>query len=182
MLVERGSDRGDPGDVMTVSAIEYGAAWFRAFLHQAGGVPFENEQAAHIARLAERKLVDLFDAAEGVAIANGRGRILRHDLPITKGLRGLLGEADALAHSLELQPLLLFLADAGVPAPLDEEVRAEVPRIMAGLLLLSARVVALLTPASMSTDERLERLLRHVPRGPTHWELERATRILDMTL
>jgi len=53
---------------------------------------------------------------------------------------------------------------------------------MAALLLLAARIIAILEPSDMSTEERLERLLRHLPTQPTHWELERATRIVNLTL
>src|SRR3989442_2050260 len=93
-----------------------------------------------------------------------------------------LGQAEALAADVELRPLLVFLADAGVPGPLDELVRMEVPRLMAAMLLLAGRIIALLEPANMSTEERLDRLLRHRASQPTRWEVERATRVLDMTL
>ncbi|HET9489620.1 MAG TPA: hypothetical protein VFR64_07695 [Methylomirabilota bacterium] len=53
---------------------------------------------------------------------------------------------------------------------------------MATLLLLSARVIALLEPENMSPEERLERLRRCSPGRPTHWEVERAARVLDLTL
>ncbi len=163
-------------------AVDYGTAWLQAFLERASGLEFEEAQAASVLALAERKLVDLFDVAEQTAIANGRQRILRHDLPITKGFQILLGQAEALAADVELRPLLVFLADAGVPGPLDELVRVEVPRLMAAMLLLAGRIIALLEPANMSTEERLDRLLRHTATQPTRWEVERATRVLDMTL
>jgi uncharacterized protein DUF1931 len=165
-----------------VPAVGYGAAWLRAFLERATGLGFDEAQVAQVAALAERKLVDLFAVAEEAALANGRARILRHDLPLTKGLRAFLGEVEALARELELRPLLVFLADAGVPGPLDELVRAEIPRLMAALLLLAGRVIALIEPENMSSEERLERLLRSAPSRPTRWEVERAARILDMTL
>jgi len=126
--------------------------------------------------------VDLFDVAEETAIANGRARILLHDLPITKGLRSLLGQVEAIARELELQPLMVFLADAGMPGPLDEAVRAEVPRLMASLLLLTGRILALLEPEDMSPAERLDQLLRTSPARPTRWEVERAARVLGLTL
>ena len=126
--------------------------------------------------------MDLFDVAEATAIANGRAWILRHDLPLTKGLQRQLVEAEALAAELELRPLLVFLAEAGIRGPLDELVRNEVPRLMAALLLLAARIIAIVQPADMSTEERLERLIRRLPAQPTHWELERAARILHLTL
>lgn len=124
--------------------------------------------------------MDLFDVAEETAIANGRARILLHDLPITKGLRSLLGQVEAIARELELQPLMVFLADAGMPGPLDEAVRAEVPRLMASLLLLTGRILALLEPENMSPAER--QLLRTSPARPTRWEVERAARVLGLTL
>jgi len=166
-----------------VASVGYASAWLQGFLQRgSGGLDFDDSQAAQIAALAERKLVDLFDVAETTAAANGRGLILRHDLPLTKGLRHEIAEAERLAGELGLQPLLTFLADAGVPGPLDETVRDDVPRLMAALLLLTARIIAILEPSDMSTEERLERLTRHLPTEPTRWELERAARILNLGL
>ncbi|HET9489619.1 MAG TPA: DUF1931 family protein [Methylomirabilota bacterium] len=62
------------------SAVDYGSGWVRAFLNRASGLTFDDAQEAQITALAERKLVDLFDRAGEVAIANGRERILHHDL------------------------------------------------------------------------------------------------------
>ena len=62
----------------------YGAAWLRAWLDRASRLSFDDAQASEVSALAERKLVDLFDVAEETALANGRARILRHDLPLTK--------------------------------------------------------------------------------------------------
>ena len=165
-----------------ISAVGYGGAWLRAFLGRTSGLIFDEPQTAQVAALAERKLVDLFHVAEEAALANGRARIMRHDLPLTRGLQALLGEVDTYARELELRPLLVFLADAGVPGPLDELVRQQIPRLMAALLLLSGRVIALLEPENVGPAERLERLLRRAPGRPTRWEVERATRVLDMTL
>jgi hypothetical protein len=52
---------------------------------------------------------------------------------------------------------------------------------MATLLLFAWRVISLLEPESMSHEERLQRLLRLAPSRPTRWEVERVTRVLDMT-
>jgi hypothetical protein len=160
--------------------VGYGLAWLQAFVTRGSGLVFDADQTAQIAGLAERSLVGLFDVAQETALANGRAIILGHDLPLTKGLGARLGEAEALAGDLALQPLLTFLADARVPGPLDDRVRLEVPRLMAALLLLAGRVIAILEPSDMGTTERLERLLRHDPTGPTHWELERACRVLNL--
>ena len=53
---------------------------------------------------------------------------------------------------------------------------------MAALLLLAARIIAILEPSDMSTEERLERLTRYLPTQPTRWELERAARILNLSV
>jgi hypothetical protein len=142
--------------------VEYGGAWIRAFVERASGLVFDDAQAAHVASLAEQKLIDLFSVAEEVALANGRSRIFLHDLPLTKGLRALLGEVEPLARDPERRLLLVFLADARLSTPLDEKVKAEIPRLMAALLLLAGRVISLVEPA-VSPAERLERLLRSSP-------------------
>jgi hypothetical protein len=179
---KRGAIAAPDGQMGAASRLGYGAAWLQGFLERASGLTFDRAQVTDVAALAERKLVDLFDVAQEAAIANGRERVLRHDLPLTKGLRAQAGDVEALARELELQPLLGFLADAGVRGPLDELVRTEVPRLMAALLVLSGRIIALLEPSSMSHAERLERLLRPAPGRPTRWEIERAARVLDLTL
>lgn len=176
------SDHATPPTSPTVPGVGYGSAWLRAFVQRGSGLELDERQAAQVSALAERKLVDLFDVAEATAIANGRAWILRHDLPLTKGLQRQLAEAETLAAEVELRPLLVFLAEAGIRGPLDELVRNEVPRLMAALLLLAARIIAIVQPADMSTEERLERLIRRLPAQPTHWELERAARILHLTL
>jgi Domain of unknown function (DUF1931) len=173
-----------PRETSTPAAgVGYGTAWLQAFLTRGSGLLFDAEQTAQVARLAERSLVSLFDVAEQTALANGRAVILRHDLPLTRGLQARLGEAEAMAADVELQPVLVFLAEAGVRGPLDERVRAEVPRLMAALLLLAGRVIAIVEPDDVTMAERLDRLLRRrQPSGPTPWELERASRVLGLTV
>ncbi len=172
----------EPADVGTGSLLGYDAAWLQAFLHRASGLAFDETQAMQIAALAERKLVDLFAVAEEAALANGRAVVLRHDLPLTRGLRAVLREVDVLARDIALAPVLAVLTAAGARGQFDELVRAEIPRLMAALLLLAGRVITILEPETMSPQERLERLLRHTPSQPTHWEIERAARVLDLTL
>jgi hypothetical protein len=79
----------------------YRIAWLRAFLTRGSGLDFDDEQAAQVAELAERKLVDLFDVAYETALANGRAKIFWHDLPLSKGLRAQLGEVEGLARDLD---------------------------------------------------------------------------------
>ena len=83
---------------------------------------------------------------------------------------------------MDLPRLLVFLDEVGVPGPLDELVKQEIPRLMAAVLLLAGRIISLLEPENMSPEERMERLLRAAPNAPTRWELERAARVLNLTL
>jgi hypothetical protein len=62
----------------------------------------------------------MLDVAEDTASANGRGHVLEHDLPLTKGLQLVLLEVVDIAREFELKPLLVFLADAGIRTPMDE--------------------------------------------------------------
>jgi hypothetical protein len=156
----------------TTTATGYGYPWLHTLLERTSGLDFDETQLAWIEDIAERKLVDLFDVAEEAAAANGRARVLRHDVPLTKGLQIVLLEVEDIAREFQLQPLLVFLADAGIRTPFDDDVRPEVPRLMAGLLILTARVVALLE----SEDRRVS------PKRPSRRTLERAEALLDLTL
>jgi hypothetical protein len=156
----------------TTTATGYGYPWLHTLLERTSGLDFNETQLARIEDIAERKLVDLFDVAEEAAAANGRRRVLRHDLPLTKGLQIVLLEVEDIAREFQLQPLLVFLADAGVRTPFDDELRPEIPRLMAGLLILTARVVALLE----SEDGRVSL------KRPSRRSLERAEEVLDLCL
>src|SRR3981081_4183275 len=149
----------------TTTATGYGYPWLHTLLERTSGLDFDETQLARIADIAERKLVDLFDVAEESAGANGRARVLRHDLPLTKGLQIVLLEVADIAREFQLQPLLVFLADAGIRTPFDDEARTEIPRLMAGLLILTARVVALLE----SEDSRVS------PKRPSRAGTRRGT-------
>lgn len=62
-------------------------------------------------------------------------RALTPDLPLTKGMQIVLLEVEDIAREFQLQPQLVFLADAGIRTPFDDEARTEIPRLMAGLLI-----------------------------------------------
>jgi len=166
---------------MSVS-VGYGTGWLIEFLERASGFVFLDDQAIRIAATAERKLIGLFEVAEATALANGRTLIFRHDLPLTRGLQARLAEAETLARDVELQPLLVFLRDAGFHGPLDPHLRQQVPQLMAMLLVLAARIIAVHDAEDMSSVERLERWLRRAPQRPTDGEVEHAARVLELTL
>lgn len=172
-----------PG-VDPVSAIGFGYSWLHDLIHRTAGLDIDESQAREIARGAEKKLTDLFDVATETAAANGRGRILRHDLPLTKGVRRSLEDVAAVTKNDELDPetIAVFLADSGFRAGVDEMVRSELPYLMAALLVLGGRVISTLEPMSVPPLERWDLLTRSDQTHPTPWEIDRATRILDLTL
>jgi hypothetical protein len=159
-----------------------GYLWLHDLIERATGLDLDEKQVTEVTRLADRKIYDLFDVAEENAAANGRTRILRHDLPLTKGLRHSLEDASQLASGIDAEAILTFLASSGVRARVDEGVQSDVPRLMAALLVLSSRIIALLEPASLSPIERLKLLNRSNGGRPTAWEIDRANRVIDLTL
>jgi hypothetical protein len=163
-------------------ATTYSYSWLHDLLRRATGLDLDEPQVTAAARLAERKLLDLFDVAKEAALANGRERILRHDLPLTKGLRRALLDVEIHAKGIGGDRVLRFLVGAGVPGPIDEMVQAELPRLTAALLILTGRVIDILEPAGMDPMERLDLLTRRDRARPTEWELGRAARVLDLTL
>jgi Domain of unknown function (DUF1931)/BON domain len=155
-----------------LSPAGYGYPWLHTLIERATGLDLDEAQIARIEDLAEGKLVDLFDVAEDAAIANGRVRVLRQDLPLTKGLQILLLEVADIAREFQLEPLLVFLADAGIRTQFDEGLRAEIPRLMAALLILIGRLVVLLE----SDNGRIDGI------RPSSQALDRVSSILDLTL
>jgi len=105
-------------------------------------------------------------------VANGRTRVMRQDLPLTKGLQILLLEVADFARELELDGLLIFLADAGIRTPFDEGLRSDVPRLIAALLILTGRLVELVE----TLDGPSSAVIRPSSRG-----LDAASSILDLT-
>ena len=155
-----------------VSAVGYGYPWLHTLLERATRLDFDDVQIARIEDIAEHKLVDLFDVAEDAALANGRSRVIRQDLPLTKGLQLVLLEVADIAREFELEPLLIFLADAGIRTLFDEALRSEIPRLMAAMLIVTARLVSMLESADGYPGAT----------RPSAGGLDRAAAILDLTL
>jgi uncharacterized protein YrrD len=159
-----------------------GYVWLHQFIQQATGLDLYERQVTEVTRRADRKLSDLFDIAEEAAAANGRTFILRHDLPLTKGLRRSIEDTAHLAGGIDAGAILTYLAGSGLRARVDESVQTDVPRLMAALLVLMGRIVALLEPANMSPIERAQLINRSHNDRPTQWEIERAGQVIDLTL
>jgi hypothetical protein len=155
-----------------MTAAGYGYPWLRTLIQRTTGLECNEPQLARIEDIAEQKLVDLFDVAEEVALANGRTRVLRHDLPLTKGVQLLLLEVADIAREFQLEPLLAFLSDAGIRVPFDESLRPEIPRLMAALLIMTGRIVGLIESPEGRVDGA----------RPSSSAVDRAGAILDLAL
>ena len=162
--------------------IAYGYVWLHDLVLLATGLDLDETQVAFTTRVAERKLTDLFDVAEEVALANGRQVIFRHDLPLTKGLRRTIQQTAALTKELEADPAAVFKTWAAPNIMVDEMLRAELPRLTTAMLVLTGQVIAALEPADRPGGERDQLLVRTDPDRPSPWELERAERVLALTL
>jgi hypothetical protein len=170
------------GGAPSFPLVSYGYPWLNEFIKKGTGLDLDLDQVATVSRKAEQKLTDLFDVAKEAAAANGRSRILWHDLPLTKGMRRSIEDVALLAKDVDAQSLLVFLDNTGFGGPLDEEVRAELPRIMGALLLLEGRIIAILEPSNIPPVDRFKLLTRSEGEHPSDWELERASRVFDLTL
>jgi len=143
-------------------------ALYRRFV----GLDLDKSRAAQVLEIAERKLGDLFEVAAERARAEGRGRVEWRDLPLTKGLQATMEryerERERLGDPrLDVAPILGFLEVPLGGLEASEEVRERLPVLAATVLLLVGYVVKLV-------DTRA--------RKPSKEDLERAERILDLTL
>lgn len=162
--------------------IAYGYTWLHDLIRETSGLELDEAQMERVESIARRKLVDLFDVAEETALANGREVIRRHDLPLTKGMRRTILETATHSRVLEVDPAFFFSEKARVDSSIDELVRAELPRLTVALLVLASRVIVALEPTARAPEERDLLVLRRSTNHPTPWELERAERVLDLTI
>ncbi len=136
------------------------------------GLDLDKSRASEILEVAEKKLSDLFEVAAERARAEGRDVVEWRDLPITKGLaetmRRYEREREELQDPrLDLGPILEFLAKPLSGLEVSEEVREKLPVLAATVLLLVGYVIKLIDPGA---------------RKPSKQDIERAARILDLTL
>ncbi len=170
------------GEAGQAATLGFDYPWLEQFLRRAGGFHFSEEQAERIVALVEDKLRDLFAVAEDTALANGRMIVMPHDLPLTKGLRATMREHEALSREIELTPALRFLAESGLTPRYDEQVKQSVPSLVGALLVLTGKIIAIVDPDNLKPEEKLALLRRTDRHQPARWEVERAARVLDLTL
>jgi len=143
-------------------------ALYRRFV----GLDLDKGRASEVLEVAEKKLGDLFEVAAERARAEGREVVEWRDLPITKGLAATMERYEREREKLQdprldLGPILEFLSRPLGGLEVSEEVREKLPSLAATMLLLVGYVVKLVDPGA---------------RKPSKQDIERAARILDLTL
>ena len=143
-------------------------ALYRRFV----GLDLDKGRASEVLEVAERKLADLFEVGAERARAEGRRVVRWRDLPLTKGLLSTMERYERERERLndprlDLGPVLEFLRVPLGGLEVDEEVREKLPSLAATVLLLVGYVVKLVDPGV---------------RKPSKRDIERAARILDLTL
>lgn len=143
-------------------------ALYRRFV----GLDLDKGRAAEVLDVAEKKLADLFEVAAERARAEGRETVKWRDLPLTKGLLSTMERYEREREKLndprlDLGPVLEFLRTPLGGLEVDEEVREKLPTLAATVLLLVGYVIKLVDPGA---------------RKPSKRDIERAERILDLTL
>ncbi len=143
-------------------------ALYRRFV----GLDLDKGRAAEVLEVAEKKLADLFEAAAERAEAEGRETIRWLDLPLTKGLKETIERYEREREKLndprlDPGPIAEYVAKPAHHLALDEEVMEKLPSLAATVLLLIGYVVKHIDPET---------------RKPSKRDIERARRILDLTL
>ncbi len=136
------------------------------------GLDLDKSKAAEILEIAEKKLSDLFEVAAERAREEGRDVIKWRDLPITKGLSETMKRYEREREEyndprLDLDPILEYLRPSFGGLEVDEEVKEKLPSLAATVLLLIGYIIKLVDPGV---------------RKPSKTDIERAKRILDLTL
>jgi hypothetical protein len=135
---------------------------------KAASLDIDKGHAKAITDVIEKKLVDLLIAGERNANLNGRDVIWEGDLPITKGLQETIIAFKKLEEEIDLQDVLNYLTTIPpLKYPLAAELEAKLPEITGAILVVMARVMK-------EIDEEKRRV--------NHELIERATRIMDLTL
>jgi len=141
---------------------------YRRFL----GLDLDKSKAEMIIEVSSKKLEDLFRVGLERAYIRGSDVVEYYDLPITKGLQETIEwyrrEREKLNDPrLELGPIVDYLAGRIMGLVIGETVRENLQDLTAAILLLIGLVIKLVDPGT---------------RKPSKEAIERASRILDLTL
>jgi len=138
-----------------------------AVFRKAAGIDLDKSKADRITDIVEKKFHDLLLVAVEKAGYNGRDIIMEPDMPITKGFEESLREFKKLEEEVDLQDVLAYLEKIPpLKYPISAELEAKLPEYIGALMLIIARVLK-----EVGAERR-----------PSVEDIERASRILDLTL
>jgi hypothetical protein len=127
----------------------FSVARFERFFRVAAGLHVDKSDLKRYDDFLDRKVHDLFVAANATAKANGRDVIEPADLPITKGLQECVREFRKLDEELDVAPMLAQLV--ALPPPLHltigDDTRDRLPDIAGGLSVALARAFPIVDPS-----------------------------------
>ena len=138
-----------------------------AVFRKAAGIDLDKSKADEIIDIIEKKFHDMLLVAVEKAGYNGRDVIMEPDMPVTKGFEESLREFKKLEEEVDVQDVLQFLEQIPpLKYPISSELEAKLPEYIGALMLVIARVLKELG----------------AQRKPSKEDIERAGRILDLTL
>ena len=136
------------------------------------GLDLDKGRAEAILDIATGKLEDLFTVGLERAYARGSDVVELIDLPITKGLQRTIEEYRRERERLndprlDLAPILDYLVGRISGLVIGYSVRSELQDLTAAILLLAGRIIKTIDPKT---------------RKPSKNDIEKARKILDLTL
>ena len=138
-----------------------------AVFKKAAGLELDKSKADRIIDIVEKKFHDLLLVAVEKAGYNGRDIIQEADMPITKGFEESLRQFRELEEAVDIQDVLQFLEQIPpLKYPIAKELEEKLPEYIGALMLIIARVLKELG----------------VQRKPSKEDIERTSKILDLTL
>jgi hypothetical protein len=138
-----------------------------AVFRKAAGIDLDKSKADEIIDIVEKKFHDMLLVAVEKAGYNGRDVIMEPDMPVTKGFEESLRQFRELEEEVDIQDVLQFLEQIPpLKYPISAELEAKLPEYIGALMLIIARV------------------LKEIGAGrkPSKEDIERTSRILDLTL
>ena len=138
-----------------------------AVFRKAAGIDLDKSKADEIVDIVEKKFHDMLLVAVEKAGYNGRDVIMEPDMPVTKGFEESLRQFKELEEEVDIQDVLKFLEQIPpLKYPISAELEAKLPEYIGALMLIIAKVLKEIG----------------AERKPSKEDIERTSRILDLTL
>lgn len=140
----------------------------KQLMRRVASLDIDKSKAEILLEIIEKKFRDLIEVAERNARDNGREIIYMRDLPLTKGFLRSMEERKKLLLTAEvdLSPILAVVAEV-TPFTVSDELRENLQDIVGALVYIVGNTIKLVEPDS---------------RRPSKEAIERASKILDLTL